>query len=76
MIYVETPANPTLKMTDIAACAEIESLLAALNEPLPEGPAKGRVVDLDVMLPRFYQVRGWDENGVPPPEKLKSLGLA
>jgi aldehyde:ferredoxin oxidoreductase len=47
-----------------------------LNEPLPEGPAKGRVVDLDVMLPRFYQVRGWDENGVPTPEKLKSLGLA
>lgn len=47
-----------------------------LHEPLPEGPAKGRVVDLDVMLPRFYQVRGWDENGVPTQEKLEILGLA
>jgi len=47
-----------------------------LHEPLTEGPAKGRVVDLHVMLPRFYQVRGWDENGVPTPEKLQALGLA
>jgi aldehyde:ferredoxin oxidoreductase len=47
-----------------------------LHEPLTEGPGKGRVVDLDVMLPRFYQVRGWDENGVPTPEKLQTLGLA
>ncbi len=47
-----------------------------LHEPLPEGPAKGRVVELDAMLPRFYEVRGWDENGVPTPEKLRELGLA
>jgi len=42
---------------------------------LPEGPARGRVVELDAMLPRFYEVRGWDENGVPTPEKLRELGL-
>jgi aldehyde:ferredoxin oxidoreductase len=47
-----------------------------LNEPLPEGPAKGRVVDLDKMLPEYYAVRGWDENGYPTPEKLAELGLA
>jgi aldehyde:ferredoxin oxidoreductase len=47
-----------------------------LNEPLPEGPAKGRVVDLDVMLPKFYEVRGWDENGIPTQAKLEELGLA
>jgi aldehyde:ferredoxin oxidoreductase len=46
-----------------------------LYEPMPEGPAKGRVVELDVMLPKFYQVRGWDENGVPTREKLEALGL-
>jgi aldehyde:ferredoxin oxidoreductase len=28
------------------------------------------------MLPKFYQVRGWDENGVPTREKLEALGLA
>jgi aldehyde:ferredoxin oxidoreductase len=46
-----------------------------LNEPLTEGPAKGHVVYLDEMLPEFYQLRGWDHEGVPTPEKLSSLGL-
>jgi methionine-gamma-lyase len=30
LVYVETPANPTLKMTDIAACAEIAHAKGAL----------------------------------------------
>ena len=30
LVYVETPANPTLKMTDIAACAEIAHAGGAL----------------------------------------------
>ena len=46
-----------------------------LNEPLPEGPAKGHVVYLDKMLPEFYRLRGWDEKGVPTPKKLTSLGI-
>jgi len=47
-----------------------------LNEPLPEGPAKGRVVDLDKMLPEYYKTRGWDEKGYPTQSKLAELGLA
>jgi aldehyde:ferredoxin oxidoreductase len=27
------------------------------------------------MLPEYYQLRGWDENGVPTPKKLAELGL-
>ncbi len=46
-----------------------------LKEPLSEGPAKGHVVYLDKMLPEFYKLRGWDENGIPTPEKLESLGI-
>jgi len=46
-----------------------------LHEPLPDGPAKGMVAELDKMLPEFYERRGWDENGWPTPEKLESLGL-
>jgi aldehyde:ferredoxin oxidoreductase len=46
-----------------------------LQEPLPDGPGKGHIVELDQMLPEFYRLRGWDENGVPTPEKLKALGL-
>jgi len=46
-----------------------------LEEPLPDGPGKGHVVELDQMLPQFYRLRGWDENGVPTAEKLQILGL-
>ena len=46
-----------------------------LEEPLPDGPAKGHVVELDEMLDEFYELRGWDENGIPLQEKLDSLGL-
>ena len=42
---------------------------------MPEGPAKGRVCRLDEMLPEYYKLRGWDENGVPTDEKLKELSL-
>lgn len=46
-----------------------------LHEPLPDGPAKGMVNQLDKMLPEFYQLRGWDEKGWPTKEKLAELGL-
>ena len=46
-----------------------------LHEPLPDGPAKGKVVELDKMLPEFYKLRGWDEKGWPTKEKLADLGL-
>ncbi|HNJ13338.1 MAG TPA: aldehyde ferredoxin oxidoreductase family protein [Anaerolineales bacterium] len=46
-----------------------------LHEPLPDGPAKGKVVELDKMLPEFYKLRGWDERGWPTKEKLADLGL-
>jgi aldehyde:ferredoxin oxidoreductase len=47
-----------------------------LKTPHKSGPAKGGVVHLDVMLPVYYQTRGWDEAGVPSREKLLELGLA
>jgi aldehyde:ferredoxin oxidoreductase len=27
------------------------------------------------MLPEYYAIRGWDEDGVPKPEHLKKLGI-
>ena len=47
-----------------------------LKEPMPLGPAKGHVVELEPMLAEYYQVRGWDENGVITPDKLAELSLA
>jgi aldehyde:ferredoxin oxidoreductase len=40
----------------------------------PGGP-KGDVCRLNEMLPEYYQLRGWDENGVPTTDKMSGLGL-
>ena len=46
-----------------------------LEEPLTEGPGKGHVAELEKMMPEFYKLRGWDQDGKPTPEKMASLGL-
>ena len=46
-----------------------------LEEPMPDGPARGDVLRLDEMLPEYYRLRGWDQNGIPGPAKLSELGL-
>jgi aldehyde:ferredoxin oxidoreductase len=33
------------------------------------------VVRVDDMLPKYYRLRGWDENGVPTKKTLEKLGL-
>ncbi|RLI75299.1 aldehyde ferredoxin oxidoreductase [Archaeoglobales archaeon] len=45
-----------------------------LTEPLPEGVAKGQVVDLDRMKEEYYKLRGWVD-GKPTEEKLKELDI-
>ena len=45
-----------------------------LEEPMPEGPAKGHVTRLGEMLDAYYEVRGW-RDGRPTAEKLEELGL-
>lgn len=47
-----------------------------LEEPLPDGPAKGLTARLEEMLDEYYRQRGWDENGVPKAETLERLALA
>jgi aldehyde:ferredoxin oxidoreductase len=46
-----------------------------LNEPMPEGPSKGQVFEQDQILPEYYDLRGWDESGVPGRDKLKELNI-
>lgn len=46
-----------------------------VKEPMPGGAAKGKVVELGKMLPEYYELRGWDKEGVPTKERLKELGL-
>jgi len=46
-----------------------------LEEPVPDGPSKGHKHRLAELLPKYYEVRGWDEKGIPTAERLKALGL-
>ena len=46
-----------------------------LKEPAPSGNAEGKVCELDRMLPEYYSVRGWTEDGRPSNETLARLGL-
>ena len=46
-----------------------------LEEPMPNGPAVGHTCRLGEMLPEYYKLRGWDNQGAPTPEKLQGLGL-
>lgn len=46
-----------------------------LEDPIPEGPSKGSVHRLSELLPEYYTLRGWSEDGVPTAEKLAVLGL-
>ncbi|MFC1949089.1 aldehyde ferredoxin oxidoreductase C-terminal domain-containing protein, partial [Chloroflexota bacterium] len=46
-----------------------------LEEPMTLGAAAGHVCELGVMVPEYYELREWDKDGIPAPEKLEQLGL-
>jgi aldehyde:ferredoxin oxidoreductase len=53
-----------------------DALPARLTEtPIKTGPAKGMLSKVPEMLPEYYQLRGWDENGVPTEKTLERLQL-
>ncbi|WP_298234497.1 aldehyde ferredoxin oxidoreductase family protein [uncultured Azohydromonas sp.] len=46
-----------------------------LTEPAKTGPAKGLVNKLPEMLPKYYEIRGWDAEGRLKPDTRERLGL-
>jgi len=47
-----------------------------LEERIARGPSAGHLMELDVMLDEYYEIRGWDrERGIPSRKKLMELGL-
>ncbi|MBA7604442.1 putative oxidoreductase YdhV [subsurface metagenome] len=52
-----------------------DKLPKRLLEPKPDGNAKGMVPPIDRLLEEVYQLRGWDDNGIPRKERLEDLGL-
>jgi aldehyde:ferredoxin oxidoreductase len=50
-----------------------------MHEPIPDGPSAGMYcppAELEALLDAYYGLRGWDDQGVPGPERLAALGLA
>ena len=47
-----------------------------LREALPDGPAKGKVSELQTMLADYYEARNWTADGIPTEEKLAELNLS
>ena len=46
-----------------------------LDTPLQEGPSNNRIVPLKDLLDEYYEVRKWDDNGIPTEELLEKLSL-
>ena len=49
-----------------------------LEDPITNGPTKGAKMspaDVERLLDDYYQLRGWNSNGIPTEGKLKELGL-
>jgi aldehyde:ferredoxin oxidoreductase len=56
--------------------AQNDRLPKLLLQPLPGDEVETRVPDMEVLLPAFYRVRGWDpQSGMPTAEKVRELGL-
>lgn len=48
------------------------------NTPVPDGPSRGEHIDREKfqkMLDEYYELHGWDSNGIPKRETLEKLGI-
>ncbi|NMA00034.1 MAG: hypothetical protein GX924_03250, partial [Clostridiaceae bacterium] len=55
--------------------AKDDDLCVRLTKTPQDPDRPDTIVPLDKMLPKYYKVRGWDENGIPTKKKLKKLGI-
>ncbi len=46
-----------------------------LQYPLERGLTKNKIVKIENMLEEYYNLRGWDNNGIPTKEKLTELNI-
>jgi aldehyde:ferredoxin oxidoreductase len=58
------------------ARAEHDLLPKRLLTPMEAGPTQGSVPDMDLMVKEFYQLRGFNDDGIPKREVLEELGLS
>lgn len=49
-----------------------------MEEPIPDGPTEGKYMpreSIDYLLNDYYNLRGWDQNGIPGQAQLAKLNL-
>ena len=49
--------------------------IPAAEKPARAGAAKGQVAELAALLDEYYELRGWDRDGVPLANTLERLDL-
>jgi len=47
-----------------------------LNQPFKSGLSKGYKIEFEELLDEYYQVRGWNKDGIPTTKKLEELELS
>lgn len=52
-----------------------DALPARFSEPLEAGASRGKVPPIEVMLNMYYDIRGWDHEGVPLQATIERLGI-
>ena len=48
------------------------------EDPLPKGPSQGQKISrerFEEAMDMYYELRGWNKNGIPTKSKLEALGL-
>ncbi|MBN1320373.1 MAG: aldehyde ferredoxin oxidoreductase family protein [Thermoleophilia bacterium] len=81
---VERVAQTGERITNLQRVFSMKCGITGADDTLPkrllEGPTEGshagKVPDLSILIPDYYQERGWDERGRPTAAKLEELGLA
>lgn len=58
---------------NLGITAQDDVLPRIVTEPLASGGTAGVKLELHECLKRYYEARGWDENGIPTKETLDSL---
>jgi aldehyde:ferredoxin oxidoreductase len=81
MLKVGERANTMARLFNLREgfTAEDDMLPDRLFEPLESGALKGKAIDREEFadaLQLYYQMAGWDENGVPTRGKLAELELS
>ena len=67
------------RIVNVERCFNVREGFTRKEDLLPQRflaePLEGSTVELDMMLSKYYRIRGWSNQGIPTKEKLEELSL-